>query len=114
MKKNFNYKLTISLVSLFIGLLLIILGNKNKYCLSFGFILMGAAIAFYAMQKTDKFNATIVEINNDIQQLDSEDTYTHQQLEKEKRKFVKQKQRLNFTFYLCAVLLVIVGVTFMA
>ena len=85
MKKfKFNYKLTISLVSLFISLLLIILGNKNYYCLSFGFIIMGLAIAFYAMYKTDKFNEVILEINNEIDELDKEDNYTITQLKKEK------------------------------
>ena len=114
MKKfKFNYKLTISLVSLFISLLLIILGNKNNYCLSFGFIIMGLAIAFYAMYKTDKFNEVILEINNEIDESDKEDNYTITQLKKEKTKFIKQKKRFMFVFYLCAVLLVVVGFSFM-
>ena len=109
MKKKFNYKLTISLVSLFISLLLLILGNKNNYCLSFGFILMGVAIAFYAFQKSEKFDETLVEIDNDIQEIDEKDTFSILQLQKEKKKFIKQKKRFNFVFYLCAILLVVVG-----
>ena len=112
MKKKFNYKLTISLVSLFISLLLIIIGNKNNYCLSFGFILMGVAIAFYAMHKTETFNDTLVEINNDLQQTEEENVFAIKELEKERKRFIRQKRRFNFTFYLCAVLLVIVGFTF--
>jgi len=113
MKKNFNYKLTISLVSLFISLLLIILGNKNNYCLSFGFILMGVAIAFYALFKTEKLDSALIEVNNDIQNASNEDTFVLQQLAKEQRKLIKMKKRLGFVFYSCATLLVIVGFTFM-
>lgn len=114
MKKfKFNYKLTISLVSLFISLLLIILGSKNKYCLSFGFILMGVAIAFYAVYKTEMFDATIVEINNDIEETNPEDTFAITQLNKEKKRFISQRKRFNFVFYLCAFLLVVVGFSFM-
>ena len=110
---KFNLKLTISLVSLFVSLLLIIIGNKNNYCLSFGFILMGVAIAFYAMFKTEKFNETLLEINNDIEELDKEDEFELKQLNRERKRFTAQKRRFNFTFYLCAFLLVIVGFSFM-
>ena len=113
MKFKFNYKLTISLVSLFVSFLLIILGNKNNYCLSFGFILMGVGIAFYALYKSEKFDDTIVEINNDIEQTDQEDTFSLNQLNKEKKKFISQRKRVNFVFYLCACLLVVVGFSFM-
>ena len=113
MKFKFNYKLTISLVSLFVSFLLIILGNKNRYCLSFGFILMGVAIAFYAIYKTEKFNETIIEISNEIEETNEEDTFSLTQLNKERKRFVSQKKRFNFVFYLCAFLLVIVGFSFM-
>lgn len=113
MKFKFNYKLTISLVSLFVSFLLIILGSKNKYCLSFGFILMGVAIAFYAIYKTEKFNETIIEISNEIEETNEEDTFSLTQLNKERKRFVSQKKRFNFVFYLCAFLLVIVGFSFM-
>ena len=113
MKFKFNFKLTISLVSLFIGLLLIVLGNKSNYCLSFGFILFGIAIAFYAVQKGEKFDSAIVEINNDIEQTSEKDSFSLKQLNKEKKKFINQKRRFNFVFYLSAFLMVMVGITFM-
>ena len=110
---KFNYKLTISLVSLFISLLLIILGNKNNYCLSFGFILMGVALGFYTFYKAEKFDSAIVEINNDIEETNLEDTFALNELNKEKKRFIKQRKRFNFVFYFSAFMLVIVGFTFM-
>ena len=113
MKKKFNLKLTLSLVSFFISLLLIILGNKNNYCLSFGFILLGVAIAVYAMNKSEQIDKVILEISNDIGETKPDNTFELQQLSKEMKKFKKQKRNLNFSFYLCATLLVVVGFTFM-
>ena len=95
------------------SLLLIIIGNKNNYCLSFGFILMGVAIAFYAIYKTEKFNQTLLEIDNEMEELGEEDEFELKQLNRERKKFTAQKRRFNFTFYLCAFLLVIVGFSFM-
>lgn len=113
--KNFkiNYKLTISLVSLFISLLLIILGNKNKYCLSFGFILMGVSVGFYTLYKGEKFDEAIVEVYNDIEETEEQNEFELKQLSKELKKLTKQKKRFNFMFYFSAVLLIFVGGTFM-
>ena len=51
MKNKINFKLTAILVSLFIGFLLIVLGNKNKYCLSFGLIFLAIALLIYVVSK---------------------------------------------------------------
>jgi len=113
MKKKLNLKLTACLVSLFVSLLLIILGNKNNYCLSFGFILMGAALALYAMNKGEQIDSSIIEVANEIEETPIENVFAQQQLAIEMKKLKKQKSKLNITFYLCAALLVIVGFSFM-
>ena len=113
MKKEFRLKLTLCLVSLFISLLLVILGNKNNYCLSFGFILLGISIALLAMDRSDLIDNAIIEINNEINEVPSDNTFEQKVLSKEKAKLIKKKQKLNFTFYLCAILLVAVGISFM-
>lgn len=111
MKNKFNLKLTLSLVSLFISLILVIVGNKNKYCLSFGFILMGIAIALYAMYQTDRINKALIDVNNEIEE-SANNEFTVKQLYKEVAFLNKKRRRLNFVFYLCASLLVLVGFTF--
>ena len=62
--KNFSWQLTISLVSLFVSLIIIIVGNGNKYCLSFGFILIAVAIAFFVWYAVNKNNKKIKQIKN--------------------------------------------------
>ena len=113
MKKNFNFKLTASLVSLFISFLLIVIGNKSKYCLSFGFILMSVALVFYILNRNENIDNALIEITNEIEESDIQDAYTLNELYKEKTKLIKQKRRTNFTFYLCAFLLLVVGFGFM-
>lgn len=112
MKKN-NLKLIGSLVSLGIALLLVVIGNKNNYCLSFGFILMGFALALYTMYKTDMINSALIEIDNEMGEVPLENNFLLQELTKEKKKLNKQKKSLNFTFYLTATLLIVVGFAFM-
>ena len=113
MKNKFNLKLTLSLVSLFISLILIIVGNKNNYCLSFGFILMGAALVFYAINKAKSIDGLIIEVVNEMDEVPLENVYLQQELAKEIKSLKKQKRNLNITFYLAAFLLVLVGFTFL-
>ena len=67
---KFNLKLTAFLVSLFVALLLLILGNKNQYCLSFGLILLGASLVAFVFYATDKINNELLEIEKEIDELD--------------------------------------------
>ena len=70
MKKKFNLKLTAFLVSLFISLMIIILGNKNPYCLSFGFVFMSVSMVLYVLYNNEKTTKTILELDNAIDELD--------------------------------------------
>lgn len=97
------------MVSLFIGLLLVILGNKNSYCLSFGFIFMGVSLGFYSYYKTEVFNKDLSEINKEANKLEAIDEYAFSQLNKMKKKVQKQKIRFNILFCLAGVLLIVLG-----
>ncbi len=109
MKKKFDFKLTITLVSLFIGFLLMVFGN-NKYCLGFGMVLLGLSVGFYAYYKTQKINEDLKEIDQEIAEIDENDFLTLQEAYTVKRKMKKQKTSLNFVFYVFAFLLVVCGV----
>lgn len=109
--KKFDLKLTAFLVSLFIGLLLIILGSKNEYCLSFGLIVTGCSLGVYALYKTASINKLLEEIEQEIEEVDVEDSYTLKQLIKMKSRLKKQRRSVSIVFYLTAVLLIVLGVS---
>ena len=109
MKKKFNLKLTAMLVSLFIGLLLVILVNKNKYCLSFGFIILGLTLGYYTMNKVRNLNEEIRLVDQEIDETDIEEFHLINELTNYKRKLKKQKNFGCTMFFVCAVLLVILG-----
>ena len=113
MKKNFNLKLTAFLVSLFIALILIIAGNKNKYCLSFGFMLLSLSIVLYIMYKTEMLDKAIIEVSNEMDETEPEKIFELQQLIKEKKKLTSQRNRLNVVFYSSAALLFVIAIAFM-
>lgn len=107
MKNKINFKLTAVLVSLFIGFLLIVLGNKNKYCLSFGFVVLGFAIGMYATFKRKDLDDAI---NNTNAQIDEEEEQVViYELNKHKKNLKKQKNFGCLMFFLCAALLIVLG-----
>jgi hypothetical protein len=128
MKKKFNFKLTALLVSLFLSLIIIILGNKNKYCLSFGFILLGFCAAFFVNYNNEKTDKQIQEIDRELDELDLSDgididedgeedvitdeekAYILQQLCLQQSNLTKRKKKVSITFYLCAAMLVLLGI----
>ena len=123
MKFKFNFKLTAFLVSLFLSLIILILGNENKYCLCFGFILLGLSAALFVLFNNDKTVQTIQEIDKEIEELDEEfaefegneeiqeeRTYVLQQLYLRQNRLIKRKRKVAITFYLCAGLLILLGI----
>ncbi len=108
--KKFDLKLTAFLVSLFIGLLLIILGSYYSYCLSFGLIITGVSLGIYAVYRTAKINEILQEIEEEISDIPVEDSYTLKELIKLKSKYKKQRRSVSIVFYLTAVLLIVLGV----
>ena len=109
MKRKINFKLTFTLVSLFIGFLLVVLGNKNKYCLSFGFIFLAIALIIYIVGKYQQINKALIEIESAIDQAEVEDFDLLTELSLQKRTLKRQK---GFTCTMCiffAVLLIVFG-----
>lgn len=107
MKNRFDLKLTISMVSLFIGLLLLILGNQNKYCLSFGVILLGAALILFCIYKTKGLTENIIELDLAIEETD--DINLMSEIYKEIARLKRQKMKMQISFYLFGALVIILG-----
>ena len=98
MKKKINFKLTFTLVSLFIGFLLIVLGNRNKYCLSFGFVFLAIALLIYLVGKYQQINKSLIELETVIDETDVDDFDVLLELNNQKRALKKQK---SFTCLMC-------------
>ena len=125
MKFQFNLKLTAFLVSLFISLIMIILGNKNQYCLSFGFIALGLSLFLFVLYNDEKVAKTVVDLDNEIEDFAStlednatdnafdevdESAYALKQQYLRRKKIVKHAKKVKITFYLCAILFVVLGI----
>ena len=98
MKKKIDFKLTTILVSLFIGFLLVVLGNENKYCLSFGLIFLAVALLVYISDKYKKISQAIIEVEMAIEETEVEDFDIIMELTKQKKMLKKQK---GFTCIMC-------------
>ena len=110
MKKKFDFKLTAFLVSLFIGLLIVILGNKNDYWLSFGFIVLGLSMGIYVMFKSTEINDAIKELEDQLEELSAQEEFQMKQIIKAQNKLKRQRRSVNFVFYTCGVMFIVLGV----
>lgn len=110
MKFKFNYKLTISLVSLFIGFILFIFGNENKYCLFFGFIFFAIGLIMLAVDRTRKIDKRRIEIDNQLYSDEELKDELLTELNNESYRLNRQKKRINITSYACAILFVVVAI----
>ena len=119
MKRKFNFKLTIFLVSLFLGLLLTILGSKNSYCLSFGLIVLGISLALFVWYNDEQTTKSLSELEQEIDEITSVDI-EDEELEKERiyilgrlliaqKKLIKKKKSVLITFSLCGFALIVLG-----
>ena len=104
-------------MSLFISLLVLVLGNKNHYCLCFGFVLLGLSFAVYVLYNEEKTSITIAEIYKQIEEIENNESlneddlsYALQELYLREAKLLKRKKKVAFTFYLSAALFVLLGI----
>lgn len=109
MKKEFNIKLTAFLVSLFIGLLLIILGNKNKYCLGFGLIVLGISLGLYMLYKIEIFDGQIRELMEKAEELTVDQWMEKSDSNRDIYKIRKQKGKMSFLFGFTGFALIVLG-----
>lgn len=108
-KNKFNLKLTLCLVSLFIGVLLIVLGNQVKVCLSFGLIFLGVAVEFFALYKIETINKAIKAIN--VNMMDENFNFAYEkQYKKQRNKISHDKNFVAIVFTLTAILIAALGV----
>ena len=113
MKKfKFNIRLTASLVSFFVGIVLAILGAKNKYCLGAGFIFIGLGSFLYSWHRSLESVDLQTEVNEELMKYDpeiQENTAIINELGRIQDENKKKTKRTNIVFVLFGAMMVIVG-----
>lgn len=108
--KKFNIKLTISLVSFFISLMLLIFSGGNRVCIGIACWLLALALVFFTLSRRENTNELLKNLDEEIELSSQDDADDSIDLEGERHKLVKNIKRTTFTMYFCATLLVIVGI----
>ena len=103
------------------------LGSGNKYCLSFGFIVIGASLMLFISYNNEKLQKCLNEIAEEIDEIDyfslkpdqdeeefdiekeEEKSYVVRELAKAQTKLKKRKRRSAFMFGLCSIGLIFLG-----
>lgn len=110
MKKKFNYKLTISLVSLFISLLILIFFNQNKFGLFFGFLFLGASLLLYGYFRASLLNETINKTNQELEETEYVEDGAVDEVLKELKHVKRLKRSTQITFYLAGGLIIVFSI----
>ena len=104
-------------MSLFASLLLVILGSKNKYCLSFGFIILGVSLILFILYFNDKFQKELNTLNQEIDGFDIDETveddeklYILQHLYIRQKQITRSKKRISVVFAICGVTIALLGI----
>lgn len=120
MKFKFNFKLTIFLVSLFIALMLIVLGRGNKFCQSFGLIFIGVALFIFAWYFNDVIYKSLVEVDKQIKDLEKDDElseeetqYAYKQLYARQGLLYKKKKSVAILFSLTGGFIIVLSIVAM-
>lgn len=110
MKKQFELR-HIAILALFLaGLILMILGNKSKYCLGFGMISLGCALLLYSIEKVREINQRDFELSQDFSEYQGSDIFVLEEYNRQTRLYRKQSFRTRIVFYLFAGLLIVLGI----
>ncbi len=91
--KKFNFKLAISLVSLFISIVLILLSKYSKYCFSFAMIFLAVALVLFVADKVAIIGERINQANS---YLESDDFNADEIYEVSSQAKKLAKQRISF------------------
>ena len=99
-------------MSLFIGLILVLIGTKVKLCLSFGLILFGIGAFLYSWHKTEQSNEIQKEVALELQNYDvdkQEDKAIVNELKRIQKEDKKSSRRIVVCFVLFGAMMVILG-----
>jgi len=113
MKKKLNLKLTACLVSLFIGLIVMIVWGKYKFGLAFGVIILACSMFLFAIYKVEAIDKTMVDINEQLDEIDGESEEGIFQLREMSiliSKLKKQRRSTLILFNITGVLLGLLGI----
>lgn len=108
--KKLNLKLTLILVSLFISLILLILGGslKNNFCLCFGMIFLSLALVVFLVGEMQKLSDMQRQMQLEAESVETEEEYL--QLKLAQKEMKKQKKMLIFGGFAFAIILFVLGI----
>ena len=109
MKKKLELKTILTIILLSIGLILMILGNKNSYCFSFGMMFFGAGCLNYAINKVKNLNKTYRELNDQFYSYKDNDILVISEYQKQIKYCKKQIFRTKVVFYGFSAIMIILG-----
>ncbi|MBE7076992.1 MAG: hypothetical protein E7374_03805 [Clostridiales bacterium] len=109
MKKKIDFKLTASLVGLFVGLIFTILGAKSKYFMLFGFLILGVSVIAFAFVQKGKVQKKINNLEQILYDEEIDDVEVHKEITKELKMLRKQKRSLSVTFNIFGGLLILLA-----
>ena len=107
--KKINFKLVGSAASFVISLIFLLFTRSSKVCVLFTCIFLALCLVLFALFRQEKTNQSITATEQDLEE-NPPDEEEFEEIQKLKKKIIKKAKRLDFAFYTCAFLLVVVGI----
>lgn len=107
--KKLDLKLTASLVSFIVSLILLVCGQKAKVCIFLACLFLALCLVLYTLYRQSQLRKTLIATEQDLEE-NPPDAEEYVEIEKLKKKVIKKSRRLDFVFYTCAFLVVVAGI----
>ncbi len=110
--KRLDYKLTLCLVSLFISIILLIIGSalKNNHCLCFGLIFLSVALILFSVKRFAEFDEKSRAIDREMQEEQNDDMLF--EMRHYRKGLKKQKRVVIFGGFGFALILIVLAISF--
>lgn len=92
---------------------MLILGNKNKYCLFFGLIVLALGFIFYPLHKKQQADELVSEIDKEVKHFEvtnEEQLAVLNEYKQAKKTILKKKHRTMVLFFVVSIALVVVAI----
>ena len=111
MKNRLDYKLTLSLVSLFVSAILLVIGGilKNGFCLCFGLCFSALAMIFFSINQYAKINETLQFLQQELQSDELPDGAFYEYTAQIKA-VKKQRKQVIWGGFAFSIVLIILGI----
>lgn len=107
--KKINFKLVGATASFVVSLIFLLCSKLSKFCILFACIFLAVSLVVFALFRQENVKKTLIATQQDLEENPATDE-EYAEIQNQAKKMVKKSKWLDFAFYTCAFLVIVVGI----